>query len=96
MSFEIELKGLDALKARLADTEKGTRALAGDIELTFNTHDDEAVAAAIRQVEQTIDERAAPYRGNLQVIQIAQEMKRRYIDHINEKVRDARAEREDA
>jgi hypothetical protein len=77
----------------LTETARGIEALSGDIaDLSFNPHDDAAVAAAIRHVEQAIDDRSAPYRNNAEVMQLASNMKLSYTERIEEMVRKARDE----
>ena len=93
MDFRVEISGLDALQKRLAETASGIEALSGDIaHLEFNPHDDTAVAAAIQQMERAIDERAAPYRTNRDVMQMAANLKQSYTARIGEMVRSAREE----
>ena len=91
MDFRIEISGLEALQERLAQTARGVEVLSGDIaHLDFDPHDDAAVATAIQQMETAIDERAAPYRNNPEVLQTAANMKQSYTERINQMVRSAR------
>jgi SepF-like predicted cell division protein (DUF552 family) len=89
--MHFELSGLDSVRKRLQTVRDGVAAVCADLPpLTFDPHDDAAVAEAVRQAEAIIDERSEPYRDDEVVMAKATDMKRIAVDHIQRVVAEAR------
>lgn len=81
MSFNVS--GLDDLQKTLSEASEAFSALDGELAvLNFNPHDPTSVEAAVKQMEEVIDLKLAPYRGNEIVEGIAEEMKEKYREQI--------------
>jgi hypothetical protein len=94
VSFKIT--GLDELQKVLEQASRAFESLDGEIaNLQFNPMDPSSVAAAITDMEQAIDGRLAPYRGNVIVENLATELKTKYRDHILDRAAEARARKEE-
>jgi hypothetical protein len=93
MSFKIT--GLDALKRQFEDAADALKALDGEIDtVKFDPSDPSSVEAAVVQIEQTIDTKVAPYRGNKIVESFVGQMKGRYRQEIYDRAAKARLQGE--
>jgi hypothetical protein len=93
--MNIEITGLDKLQRQLNDASQALQALDGEISaVNFNPHDPSSVEAAVVQVEQAIDAKIAPYRGNAIVENVATQLKDRYRQEIYDRAAKARLQAE--
>jgi hypothetical protein len=91
----IKITGLDTLQRELSDASAALSALDGEIStVNFDPHDPSSVEAAVVQMEQAIDTRIAPYRGNRIVENVATQLKERYRQEIYDRAANARLESE--
>jgi hypothetical protein len=91
----IKITGLDQLGRQLTDASNALSALDGEItSVRFNPGDPASVEAAIGQVEDAIDAKIAPYRGNAMVESIAAGMKEKYREQLLERAAEERSSRE--
>jgi hypothetical protein len=89
--MSLKITGLDELKKQLDDAAKALQALDGDIAtLKFNPNDPSSVETAVVEMEQTIDTKVAPYRGNKMVEAIIAQLKDRYRQEIYDRAAKAR------
>ncbi len=89
--MSIKITGLDKLTRSLNDAAKALKVLDGDIgTVKFNPNDPASVEGAVVQIEQAIDVKIAPYRGNAMVENIVAQMKDRYKREIYERAAKAR------
>jgi hypothetical protein len=93
MGFEFE--GLEKLQKEFALASKALQALDGEITtLRFDPSEPASVEAAIAQLEQAIDDKIGPYRGNPMVESVATQMKEKYREQILERASVARLSNE--
>lgn len=93
MSFKIT--GLDKLQKQLDEAGKAFQALDGELTtLQFDPTDPASVESAVTQIEQAIDIKIGPYRGNVMVEGIAEELKQKYRQEICDRAATARLQRE--
>lgn len=86
----IRITGLDRLQRDLDTASRALKALDGNItSLKFDPQDPRSVDAAIRQMEEAIDRKIAPYRGNTIVENLAKEMKASYRERIKQEAAEA-------
>lgn len=91
--MDIKITGLDRFQRDLNEANKAVQALDGELAtLEFNPNDPSSVEAAIVQIEQTIDAKIAPYRGNKIVENLATQMKERYRQEICDRAAKVRAQ----
>jgi len=91
VSFKIT--GLDKLQNELDAASKASQALDGDLTtLRFDPENPSSVETAVRQVEEAIDAKIAPYRGNAIVENMAVQLKDKYRQQIFDRVAVARLE----
>ncbi|CAJ0699301.1 hypothetical protein [Ralstonia wenshanensis] len=77
------MEGLEKLTRELDEASRAFKSLDGDIaQVRVVPGDDASVQAAIRQIEEAIDRKAAPYRNNPFVSPVVAELKEKYRDHI--------------
>jgi hypothetical protein len=76
--------GFDKLQREMKDFQRAMESLNGTVANLKFTSDPESVEAAIRQMEQAIDEKVALYGNNKMVTKVAQGMKERYRNHIRD------------
>jgi hypothetical protein len=89
MSFKIT--GLDKLQNQFKNAERAMRSLDGTIaSVNFDPNEPASIQAAIAQMENAIDEKIAPYRGNPIVQNVASQMKKTYREQIFERAAFAR------
>ena len=75
--------GLTNLSRQLEDASRVFQLLGGELaHVTLIPGNQESVQAAIQQVEATIDQKAALYRGNELVESMVQQLKKRYRDEL--------------
>jgi len=86
MNIKVTSSGgvFDKRQRELKEFQHAMKALNGTVAAINFTAAPESVAAAIRQVEQAVDEKVAPYSDNGMVVKIGDEMKERYRNHILE------------
>jgi hypothetical protein len=93
MSFKIT--GLDELQKELDRAAEALKSLDGELtKVNFDPHDPTSVEAAVVQIEQTIEAKVAPYRGNKIVENLTAQLKEKYRQHIYDRAAKARAEGE--
>lgn len=77
------MEGLEKLSRELDEASRAFKSLDGDIaQVRVVPGDDASVQAAIRQIEEAIDKKAAPYRNNPFVSPVVAKLKEKYRDHI--------------
>lgn len=82
----IKISGLDHLQKQLEQAQRALKRLDGEIgTLHFDPSEPAAVQGAIGEMEAMIDREIAPYRSNKLVKSIADAMKKKYSDMIEEK-----------
>ena len=97
MSFMMGIKitGLDQLQRQLKDASNALQALDGEISsVRFNPDDPASIETAVAQLEEAIDVKIAPYRGNAMVENIAAQMKEKYREQLLDRAAEARSSRE--
>lgn len=93
--FKVEISGLDELQRSLSDASHALQKLDGEIStVKFNPHDPSSVEAAVVQMEQAIDAKIAPYRGNAIVENVATQLKERYRQELYDRAAKARLQAE--
>lgn len=93
MSFKIT--GRDELQKQLDEASKAFQALDGELTtLQFNPASPSSMEAAVVQMEQAIDAKIGPYRGNAMVESIAEELKQKYRQEIFDRAASARLQKE--
>jgi hypothetical protein len=89
--MSLRISGFDEIQNTLSEASEALSALDGELAvLKFNSEDHFSVEAAIRQMEESIDMRLAPYQGNDIVKGIVAQMKENYREHILDMVAEAR------
>ena len=84
------LHGLDKLQRELKELASASQALDGTITtVKFDPNDPESVQAAIKQVEEAIGSKTAPYQANRLVMDMAEKLKEKYRQGILEKKSEA-------
>jgi hypothetical protein len=79
----VKIQGLDKLQRQLEEASRAFQTLDGEVaKVTIVAGDESSVQAAIRQVEEAVDRKAAPYRGNPFVDPLIKQMKEKYREHI--------------
>lgn len=87
----MSVTGFDQLQRELQDASKALKSLDGTITtLDFDPDDRNSVQAAIRQMEDAIDQKTRRYRGNVIVAELAQGMKAEYRKAILERAPSAK------
>ncbi len=82
--------GLDKLARELDELAKFTKAIDGNlVTVNFNPDDATSMQAAIRQMEAAVDSKAAPYRRNKLVVDLARKSKDHFRQVIKSKARSA-------
>lgn len=77
--FNVSMSGFDTLKRELDDAQRAFSSLDGEIAtVKFDPSDQQSVEAAIRSMEEAVDRKVAPYRGNALVESIVPQLKDRY------------------
>jgi hypothetical protein len=88
--MSIKITGLDQLQRQLEEAGKAFQALDGEIAaVRFDPADPVSVEAAVAQVEDAIDAKIAPYRGNAMVENVAAQMKEKYREQILDRAAEA-------
>lgn len=88
MTFKIT--GLDHLQRQLEQAQRAFAALDGDlITVKFDPENQASIDAAIASMEQAIDAKAAPFRGNILIENIIPQLKEKYRAGIIERAKDA-------
>jgi putative salt-induced outer membrane protein YdiY len=87
----IKITGLDEFQKTLSDAAEALKALDGQLAtLKFNPNDPSSVEAAVIEMEQTIDTKIAPYRGNSIAENLVSQLKKRYQQEIYDRAAKAR------
>jgi hypothetical protein len=77
--FNVTMSGFDKLKRELDDAQRAFSSLDGELAtVRFDPSDQQSVEAAIRSMEEAVDRKVAPYRGNALVESIVPQLKDRY------------------
>lgn len=85
------IKGLDKLSRDLKDAQRALSALDGDLaEVSFNPEDPASIEAAVRHVNDTIDQRVGRYLQNPIIGPLVEGMKERYRSAIMDRAAEAR------
>lgn len=85
--------GLDEFTKKLEDAAAAIKSLDGDIaKVSFNPNDPSSVEAAVVEMEQTIDTKVAPYRGNKIVESLISKTKEKFRQAIYDRAAKARTE----
>lgn len=93
MSFKIA--GLDELQRDLVEAGVALAALDGELAVVkFDPNNLASVEAAIVQMENSINEKIAPYAGNAVIESVASGLKEKYREHILERAAEARSGQE--
>jgi ferredoxin-fold anticodon binding domain-containing protein len=93
--ISLKITGVEQLQKELDDAAKALQALDGEIAIVkYNSNDPSSVEAAVIQIEQTINAKIAPYRGNKIVESLATQLKERYRQEIYDRAAEARAQGE--
>jgi hypothetical protein len=93
--MSLRITGLDELQKQFADAATALQALDGEINtVKFDPTDPSTVEAAVVQIEQTIDTKVAPYRGNKIVENFVGQMKDRCRQEIYDRAAKARSQGE--
>ncbi|HXW29837.1 MAG TPA: hypothetical protein VEK55_10780 [Xanthobacteraceae bacterium] len=93
--MSIKITGLEELQKKLDDAGRAFRELDGEIStVKFNPNDPSSVEAAVVRMEQTIDAKVAPFRGNEIVEGIIEQLKEKYQQEIYDRAAKARLQRE--
>jgi hypothetical protein len=81
-SFKVDTSGVER---HFKELSRAAEALNAPINVEFNPADATDVQRAISLIERTIDERAAPFCGNRDAQQLANDLKARFREQIMEK-----------
>jgi Predicted nucleotide-binding protein containing TIR-like domain len=91
----IKITGIDQLQRQLKDASNALQALDGEIaSVRFNPDDPASIETAVAQVEEAIDAKIAPYRGNAMVENVVAQMKQKYREQLLERATEARSSQE--
>ena len=75
----IKITGLDKLAREMDELAKFSKAIDGDLTtVRFDPDNPSSVQAAIRQMEAAVDAKAAPYRSNKLVMDLAAKSKEQF------------------
>lgn len=93
MNFKIT--GLDKLQRDLEQAQRAFKSLDGEVaRLTFDPNDQASINAALRQLDNAIDAKVRPYRGNQLVDGVAkgirEELRKGFLKRVEEVRREAR------
>lgn len=87
----MKISGLDGLSRQLEDAQKALSELDGELgTVKFNPDDPASIEAAIRQIEDIIDERVGQYASNPFVAPMIDGLKEQYREGIIEQAAAAR------
>lgn len=87
----MKVQGLDKLTRQLDEAGKAAKLLDGDLmTVNFDPSDPASVKEAIRQMERTVDQKVARYRGNSIVDDMVRKTKAAMRDGIEKRAREAR------
>ena len=90
--MSLTITGLDKLQKTLGDAQRALNKLNGTVaELQFNPADPASVAAAIVEMEQAVDAKVAPYRGNAIIEPLVTKSKEAFRKAIEERAATARS-----
>jgi len=93
--ISLKITGLDELQKQIDDAAKALQALDGELTaVRYNPNDPSSVEAAVVQIEQTIDAKISPYRGNKIVENLTAQLKERYRQQIYDRAAKARSQGE--
>src|ERR1700688_872776 len=88
-----QITGLDNLQRELEQASKSLASLDGELAAVhFNPDDPASVEAAVSQIEEAVDAKIAPYRGNTIINNIAAKLKDKYREAILERSSAARSQ----
>lgn len=89
----MNIKGLDEFQRNLSQLQRALSELDGELgTVRFDPSDPVSIEAAIAEMERTIDERIASFRGNDVVDGIVEQMKEHYREAILDRAAEARQE----
>ena len=91
--ISLKITGLDALQKQFDDAANALQALDGELAtVKYNPNDPSSVEAAVVQIEQTIDAKISPYRGNKIVENLIAQLKEKYRQQIYDRAAKARSQ----
>jgi hypothetical protein len=91
----MSIKGLDKLTKNLDEAQRALAEIDGELgTVSFNPNDPASIEAAIKDVENLIDQRLGPYSANPVIGPLIDAMKERYRDGIVQKAATERLEGE--
>ncbi len=91
--ISLKITGLDALQKQFDDAANALQALDGELAtVKYNPNDPSSVEAAVVQIEQTIDAKISPYRGNKIVENLTAQLKEKYRQQIYDRAAKARSQ----
>lgn len=76
--------GFQDVLRQLEEFKEAAGALDGTVATLRFTSDPASVENAIRQMEQAVDEKVAPFQSNRMITDLAKQLKERYAKHIHE------------
>jgi hypothetical protein len=77
--MSIQITGLDKLQRDLENAQRALKALDGTVaDLKFDRNSQASIDSAIREIEDAIDDKTRPYRGNPFVESVAKGLKAQY------------------
>lgn len=87
----LKVTGLDKLQKELKDAQTALKELDGNLgSVQFDPNDPESIEAAIRKINQTVDERVGQYSSNLIIGPLAEQMKEAYREKLLQSAAEAR------
>jgi hypothetical protein len=88
--LKIDISGLDKLQSELGAAQRAFSALDGEIAtVSFDPQNPQSVHAAIQAMEDAVDCKVAPYRGNALVEGIVPKLKEKYRAAFLERAKNA-------
>lgn len=87
----LKVTGLDKLQKELKDAQRALKELDGNLgSVQFDPNDPESIEAAIRKINQTVDERVGQYSSNSIIGPLAEQMKEAYREKLLQSAAEAR------
>ena len=87
----LKVTGLDKIQKELKDAQRALKELDGNLgSVQFDPNDPESIEAAIRKINQTVDERVGQYSSNSIIGPLAEQMKEAYRERLLQSAAEAR------
>ena len=91
--MSIKITGLDEMQRDLQQARRAFKSLDGEItRLKFEPDDQGSINAALRQLDNAIDAKLRPYRGNILVEAVAKSLREEFRKGFLKRVEEARRE----